>query len=245
MRARLKPIFVTSVAVVTALLGYLALREPPDDARALAPFECEGVVPESDVTATLSRQGRAIFDCHERLGDDYAGVFELRLHVGSDGTVLATHVGATPPPSQELNQCVLEVAHGLRFPPPRDGACAVVVAPFVLGSPDPAGSDDVATCTGTIPQPRVLETVGRHGPAIFECYEQLRAVQPEAAGTIDLRLRVTAAGVDRAQVLGPLSDPQFLSCVRSSLAEWRFPPPDGGECAIVSVPFALRPGTMR
>jgi hypothetical protein len=104
----------------------------------------------------------------------------------------------------------------------------------------PSATEPEWQCTGTIPRAQVLETVGRHGQTIFDCYAQLRNDRPEATGTIELRLLVRAEGVVEAQVRGPLQEPRFHSCVQRSLAAWRFAPPTGGDCAVVSVPFGFR-----
>jgi len=95
-------------------------------------------------------------------------------------------------------------------------------------------------CTGTIAQALVQESVGRHGTGVFGCYEEMRAEKPDFEGTLILDLEVDARGrVSDADLGGTLDEEPFLACIRSDLGAWRFPPPVGGECAIVRAPFAL------
>lgn len=38
--------------------------------------------------------------------------------------------------------------------------------------------------------------------------------------------------------------PPFAACLRDKVRDWRFAPPIGGECAIVSAPFRLGPAAQ-
>jgi hypothetical protein len=97
-------------------------------------FRCQGLVSEADRALVLRREGPRVFDCQRRLAADYVGTFQIRMHVAADGTVMASQLGATPPPSPELNQCIVDVVHGIVFPPLPEGSCAVVTAPFIVGT---------------------------------------------------------------------------------------------------------------
>jgi hypothetical protein len=97
-------------------------------------FQCQGSVPEVERAVVLRDHGRGVFLCRERIAPDYVGVFQIRLHVASDGSVQASQLGATPPPSSALNQCVVDAVHSIRFPPLSEGGCAVVTAPFIFGA---------------------------------------------------------------------------------------------------------------
>lgn len=92
-------------------------------------------------------------------------------------------------------------------------------------------------CAGTIAEEMVRLTVGRDGPEVLRCV----AARPGLEGTLRLSLRVGRDGhVDGAHVSGA-DDAALVRCAGESALSWRFPPPAGGECAIVEVPFALGP----
>jgi hypothetical protein len=101
-------------------------------------------------------------------------------------------------------------------------------------------------CQGVIAQDRVLEVVGTHGQAVFDCYLEVLARKPGIGGTLALEINVGSTGeVQEARVRGPLKDPELLACVSDSVYGWDFPPPEEGPCAIVSVPFMLDPKEHR
>jgi hypothetical protein len=107
--------------------------------------------------------------------------------------------------------------------------------------PPPAPSVDWE-CEGAIEHEKVIEAVGKHGQAVFDCYsETLRSV-PDLKGTLLLELNVDGEGqVREARVKGPVKEQALLACVSESVYGWTFTPPSGGECAVVSVPFLLDP----
>lgn len=95
-------------------------------------------------------------------------------------------------------------------------------------------------CTGSIPEEKVLETVGKSGRIVFDCYEAAASLTPGLAGKLVLELNVGADGkVREARVKGSIQDPAMLACITDSVYGWTFTPPDRGVCAVVSVPFAL------
>jgi hypothetical protein len=88
----------------------------------------------------------------------------------------------------------------------------------------------------------VRVAVGQQGTAVFDCYAQRRASLPGLAGTLVLQLRVGADGrVTHANVGGELGDESLRACVGNAALGWLFPPPVGGDCAVVSAPFDLGP----
>jgi hypothetical protein len=98
------------------------------------------------------------------------------------------------------------------------------------------------TCTGSIPQEKVQEAVGKNGQSVFDCYRKALGSSPDLKGLLDLEMKVGSQGtVEEARIKGKLSDPILLSCISDSVYSWQFAPPEGGECTIVSVPFMLRP----
>ncbi|MCG8554153.1 MAG: AgmX/PglI C-terminal domain-containing protein [Proteobacteria bacterium] len=82
----------------------------------------------------------------------------------------------------------------------------------------------------------------RNRSRVRTCYERRLKVNNALQGTIALRLRVDAGGrVAATQASGSLRDNEVFSCVRNLAKEWQFPPPEGGDCAVVAVPFNFTP----
>jgi hypothetical protein len=107
-----------------------------------------------------------------------------------------------------------------------------------------ASEGDAEPCMGTIAQALVQESVGRHGPGVFRCYEEMRAEKPDFRGTLVADLEVDARGrVADVTFGGTLDEERFLDCIREDLVAWHFPPPVGGVCAVVRAPFALSAST--
>lgn len=100
-------------------------------------------------------------------------------------------------------------------------------------------------CAGVIAPSLVRTAVGTFGEGVFACYRALRADRSDAAGTLVVELRVDDRGaVEAAAFSGTLDEPRLEACVRQDVAAWRFPPPAGGSCARVRVPFALSPASL-
>ena len=61
-------------------------------------------------------------------------------------------------------------------------------------------------------------------------------------GTVALALLIGPDGTVRSvRAGGSLRDEALLRCVGDASSQWRFPPPAGGDCAVVSVPFLFAP----
>jgi hypothetical protein len=123
-----------------------------------------------------------------------------------------------------------------------ESPAAVATAPPVADEQTPPEPEVSWDCEGTIEQEKVMETVGQYGKAVFDCYGVALGTNPELRGQLTLELNVGADGsVRQAQVMADMQEFEFRECISSSLEKWRFPPPQGGDCAIVKVPFVLRP----
>ncbi|MBW2261208.1 MAG: AgmX/PglI C-terminal domain-containing protein [Deltaproteobacteria bacterium] len=97
-------------------------------------------------------------------------------------------------------------------------------------------------CTGSIEHEKVIETVGKYGQGVFDCYKAALKTDPELSGTLAIEMNVDADGVVReARVKGKLKEPALLGCVGDNVYTWQFPSPVEGDCAVVSVPFLLKP----
>jgi hypothetical protein len=97
-------------------------------------WECRGEIAQDLVRQSIGRHGSSVFRCIEQrrqAAPDLAGTLVLRLRVASGGAVDSVHVAGVE--DDELVRCVGNAALTWRFPPPANGACAVVEAPFALG----------------------------------------------------------------------------------------------------------------
>ena len=109
--------------------GPSVVAEPPPD------WGCQGLVAADMVQQSVGRHGRGVLTCiATQVAADPAlhGTLLLRLKVGATGAVEAAHVSGVQ--NDELVRCVGNDALGWQFPPPVNGACAVVEAPFAVGT---------------------------------------------------------------------------------------------------------------
>jgi hypothetical protein len=94
-------------------------------------------------------------------------------------------------------------------------------------------------CSGEIAQDLVRQSIGRHGPGVIRCFERRAAEVPGLVATIIVRVRVGSDGSVASVHVAGVEDDALVQCVGNDALTWRFPPPVGGECAIVEAPFAL------
>lgn len=128
-----------------------------------------------------------------------------------------------------------------------DAATPPTAAPAAsdTAAPSPIPSREDWSCQGSIAPDMVREAVGQSGRLVFECYRTRLADRPDLAGTLVLELLVGADGAVRAShVTGTLQDESVTSCAGNAALAWHFPPPAGGECAIVAAPFRLEPDAI-
>lgn len=139
---------------------------------------------------------------------------------------------------------VLEFTRG---EPPRRVPSEPAVEPAAGPRPVDAGPvPDSWACEGTIAPDLVTVAVGRQGPAVFACYERRLRDEPDLSGLLIVEAKVGPRGaVEAVRVGGMLGDRPLASCVADAVQGWRFPPPVGGDCAIVSAPFHLEPDSPR
>lgn len=97
-------------------------------------------------------------------------------------------------------------------------------------------------CDGVVAEEMVRAAVGAQGRSVFECYEAALGRSPGLAGTLVLDLKVGPRGrVQEAVARRGLSHPGLVQCATAAALAWRFPPPVGGSCARLVVPFSLAP----
>jgi hypothetical protein len=94
-------------------------------------------------------------------------------------------------------------------------------------------------CTGVVPEEQVLRSIGRHGRAALQCAADRAAAGHPSTGTLLVRLRVDPHGQPTAAHVGGVEDQELIDCVGRQALLWEFPPPRGGDCAVVEAPFSL------
>jgi hypothetical protein len=97
-------------------------------------WECTGEIAPDLVRQSIGRHGSAVIRCFEQrrqVVPGLQGTLILRLRVAANGAVDSVHVAGID--DDELVSCVGNDALHWRFPPPVNGSCAVVEAPFALG----------------------------------------------------------------------------------------------------------------
>ncbi|MCS6798183.1 MAG: AgmX/PglI C-terminal domain-containing protein [Myxococcota bacterium] len=114
-----------------------------------------------------------------------------------------------------------------------DGRCTRFVTRYVAGDWE---------CSGNIPQAQAAAVVNEYRRQVRNCYERRLKVNHRLQGNLTLRMKVNSSGnVEATSVGGSLGDPEVFACIRQLASTWRFPAPQGGNCAVVSAPFNFTP----
>lgn len=98
-------------------------------------WPCAGTLTEDQVRSAVGRQGSVVLACiSARLADapSLEGVLVVRMRVEQDGHVADVYVAGLEDAS--LVSCVGNAALGWSFDAPEGESCAVVEAPFAVGS---------------------------------------------------------------------------------------------------------------
>ena len=110
-----------------------------DDADAGLPSweNCTGRLTQEQVQGAIGRYGSAVFACFNNTADGVGPTLvQVRLLVRTDGNTSAVQVVGAP--NDALRECIQVSATGWRFDAPQ-GGCAVVDAPFMLGTDTDGG----------------------------------------------------------------------------------------------------------
>lgn len=123
---------------MTALEARVASLEPPlaptVQTPATADWRCTGTLDQPAVLAAIGGQGRGVLACIDgsrARRPELEGTLLVRVRVGADGRVSDVKVAGVV--DDELTTCVGHDVLTWTFPAPRDGACAIVEAPFAVG----------------------------------------------------------------------------------------------------------------
>ena len=152
-------------------------------------------------------------------------------------------VAVNDPPDAGFTRSTKLAEPEIVIPEPEDDA----------GMPDAAGGTHTTKivyvrdygdwgCSGDIPAGAASRVVGRYQRQIRSCYERRLKSNHTLQGRAVVRVRVGANGsVTAVQTGGNLGDPEVFTCMRNIAQGWQFPAPQGGRCAVVSVPFSFTP----
>lgn len=101
---------------------------------------------------------------------------------------------------------------------------------------------DEWACDGDLARAALQNVIDNNRAQVRNCYERRLKVNNVLQGDLKLKIKVGSNGqVSAAAVSGTLHDNEVFGCVRSLAQKWSFPPPTGGTCAVVQVPFQFAP----
>jgi outer membrane biosynthesis protein TonB len=112
----------------------------------------------------------------------------------------------------------------------------------VAAAPKPRLAPPAASAAPTGLDPaKTQATVRGHLGEIQRCYERAKMDDPELKGRITMRIAVSATGTVTSAAVesSTLGSTAAESCMKTTIAGWKFPAPAGGP-AIISYPFNLR-----
>jgi MYXO-CTERM domain-containing protein len=171
-------------------------------------------------------------DVRERFGEFYAAMFDTTLERNPRAVVTEYAWQASncdPCPGPVLDASVL-MTLGADVLPGMSGSRR---ADASFGTPTVAGDLD-ATAAGAL--------VGTRKTAIIGCYQGALDRSSSIQGPARVRLTIgtdgSVSGTPQLTVNGG-SDGEMASCIQSQLSSLRFPPPQNGAAATLTVPFNL------
>jgi TonB family protein len=88
----------------------------------------------------------------------------------------------------------------------------------------------------------IKKVLGEAQSSIRSCYERALRNNNQLQGSVALEVRVGGNGhVDNSRIRGNLRDAEVTKCIQNLAKNWRFPPPSGGNCAVVGAPYNFTP----
>lgn len=173
-------------------------------------------------------------------------VVALLLLAGGLGLYLATskEEPKLPPPEVKSVERPTALSNDtVQIPVEEEDAGAPPVEPPPEEIKKPrAASQDPWSCPGDIPVSDIKKVLGEAQSSIRSCYERALRNNNQLQGSVALEVRVGASGkVDNSRVRGNLRDPEVSKCIQNLAKNWRFPPPRGGNCAVVGAPYNFTP----
>jgi hypothetical protein len=134
---------------------------------------------------------------------------------------------------------------------PRNAACVAKLVQSALPSKGPASVKRVVVLSlgsardgaPTLSKESVNAMITAHAEEVGTCYDGALEVWPGLRGRLAPRVVVWFDGsvaLVRTQE-SSLDNPALECCINTAVRSWRFGPPEGGNIAIVSLPFVLGP----
>jgi len=97
-------------------------------------------------------------------------------------------------------------------------------------------------CSGDMARAKLQSVIRNNRGQVRTCYERRLKRNNMLQGALNLKIRVGDGGkVDDTKVSGSLKDKEVFQCVSKIAKSWTFPVPDGGNCAVISIPFQFSP----
>ena len=170
----------------------------------------------------------------------------LLLLGGGLGLYLATskeEPKATPPTEVKSVERPTALSNDtVQIPVEEEDAGAPVEEPQPEAKKPRGPSQDPWSCPGDIPVTDIKKVLGEAQSSIRSCYERALRNNNQLQGSVALEVRVGGSGrVDNSRVRGSLRDPEVSKCIQNLTKNWRFPPPTGGNCAVVGAPYNFTP----
>jgi outer membrane biosynthesis protein TonB len=170
----------------------------------------------------------------------------LLLLAGGLGVYLATskeEPKPTPPPEVKSVERPTSLANNtIEIPEEEVDAGAPPEEPPQEVKKHRGTAQDPWSCPGDIPVADIKKVLGEAQSSIRACYERALRNNNQLQGSVALEVRVGGNGhVDNSRVRGNLRDPEVSKCIQNLAKNWRFPPPSGGNCAVVGAPYNFTP----
>jgi outer membrane biosynthesis protein TonB len=97
-------------------------------------------------------------------------------------------------------------------------------------------------CQGDVERAALQRVIDANRVQIRNCYERRLKVNNILQGDLKLKMKIGSSGnMALTSVTGTLRDSEVFGCVKAIAQKWNFPPPSGGNCAVVQVPFQFAP----
>jgi TonB family protein len=170
-----------------------------------------------------------------------AGVVFLMLRTGDTPPAPATVTKPEPPPpvAERVNPMAQPE---LILDEPKDAGQPVEAATEKPKNTAPREARGDWDCEGDLSRSALKSVIDNNRPQVRACYERRLKMNNALAGDLTLKIKVGSSGqISAAAVNGSLKDSEVFSCVKALAQKWSFPPPTGGTCAVVQVPFQFSP----
>ncbi len=159
---------------------------------------------------------------------------------------VSDQVRAVAQTNEQLGERVEDLREAIPQPPPRGPARGPMGGPAPGGGPPPGGGeapgDDWAACTGQVPRAVVDRVLDETEGDFQECYGRRLGEEPDLAGEVNIEVKVNSEGeMIEARVSGDFQDEALFQCLLDLATRLDFGEVEGGDCAVVRLPFRFAP----